>query len=305
MQFQDLKAQAAIIRDEQNSYQNTSLRVGRMFVDILEQLEKVLPDENVKPETLTVEATETSYKLKFSTLTSDGSVKSRELDLPIATDTKAGVMSPALMKGIKDQFANIDSKIINKIAFDDLDLDEDRIAKFMFSMSSTRCVVTYNDIYNVGVLEMFSDSSGHVLTQIFTTQFNILNDGIIADNAHKDDAFYQYTRFYAFKDGSHEQTLKTWSKWKLVYASEDIKNIKESIKKLEEGGGAGGTVKSFSRVDLQKNLSSTTLTEAEAPESALRLEAGANILIGKGENGSVVISATYSSSGGDGIIIIQ
>ena len=110
-QFQDLKAQAAIIRDEQNSYQNTSLRVGRMFIDILEQLEKVLPDENVKPETLTVEATETSYKLKFSTLTSDGSVKSRELDLPIATDTKAGVMSPALMKGIKDQISQISLKV--------------------------------------------------------------------------------------------------------------------------------------------------------------------------------------------------
>lgn len=110
-QFQDLKAQAAIIRDEQNSYQNTSLRVGRMFIDILEQLEKVLPDENVKPETLTVEATETSYKLKFSTLTSDGSVKSRELDLPIATDTKAGVMSPALMKGIKDQISQLSLKV--------------------------------------------------------------------------------------------------------------------------------------------------------------------------------------------------
>lgn len=110
-QFQDLKAQAAIIRDEQNSYQNTSLRVGRMFIDILEQLEKVLPDENVKPETLTVEATETSYKLKFSTLTSDGSVKSHELDLPIATDTKAGVMSPALMKGIKDQISQLSLKV--------------------------------------------------------------------------------------------------------------------------------------------------------------------------------------------------
>lgn len=110
-QFQDLKAQAAIIRDEQNSYQNTSLRVGRMFIDILEQLEKVLPDENVKPETLTVEATETSYKLKFSTLTSDGSVKSHELDLPIATDTKAGVMSPELMKGIKDQISQLSLKV--------------------------------------------------------------------------------------------------------------------------------------------------------------------------------------------------
>lgn len=116
-QFQDLKAQAAIIRDEQNSYQNTSLRVGRMFIDILEQLEKVLPDENVKPETLTVEATETSYKLKFSTLTSDGSVKNRELDLPIATDTQAGVMSPALMKGIKDQLSKLENETIpNNIA---------------------------------------------------------------------------------------------------------------------------------------------------------------------------------------------
>lgn len=197
-----------------------------------------------------------------------------------------------------------DSKIINKIAFEDLDLDEGRIAQFMFSMSSTRCLVTYKGQYNVGVLEMLSDSSGHVLTQIFTTQFNILNDGVIEDNAHKDDAFYQYTRFYAFSKGSHDQTLKTWSKWKLVYSSEDIESIKESIKKLEEGG-IGGSVKSFSRVDLEKNLSSITISEAEGPESSLRLEEGANVKIEKGTNGAIKISADYSSSGGDGIIIIQ
>lgn len=84
---------------------------------------------------------------------------------------------------------------------------------------------------------------------------------------------------------------------------DDSKSLQELLTELDEG--IKNKPKGYSRVDLQKNLSSTTLTEAEAPESALRLEAGANILIGKGENGSVVISATYSSSGGDGIIIIQ
>lgn len=63
--------------------------------------------------------------------------------------------------------------------------------------------------------------------------------------------------------------------------------------------------KYFSRVDLQKDLSSSTITEAETPDSALRLEEGSNIKIEKGTNGSVLISSTPSSESGDGIIIIQ
>lgn len=152
-QFQDLKAQAAIIRDEQNSYQNTSLRVGRMFIDILEQLEKVLPDENVKPETLTVEATETIYKLKFSTLTSDGSVKSRELDLPIATDTKAGVMSPALMKGIKDQISQLSLKVdSNKTDTDN------RIAKLNEELGGQNGLIIYYDSRNIIPLRLIQNA---------------------------------------------------------------------------------------------------------------------------------------------------
>lgn len=109
--FQTLKDQAAIIRDEQQDYKNTALRIGKMFVDMLEQLEDVLPNENVQPDTLTVETTETTYKLKFSTIASDGSVKSREVSLPLASETKAGIMSPALLKGVKDQLTELGDKI--------------------------------------------------------------------------------------------------------------------------------------------------------------------------------------------------
>lgn len=130
-------------------------------------------------------------------------------------------------KSVQESLTELVEKITNKISFDDLDLDEKRINELLFSMSNTRFIVTYNDIYNVGVLEVLSDSSAHVLTQVFTTQFNSLDDGVISDNSHRDDAFFQYTRFYAFSNGSHDQELKTWSKWKLVYSSEDIRNIKE------------------------------------------------------------------------------
>lgn len=106
--FQTLKNQAAVIRDEQQDYKNTALRIGKMFIDMLEQLEDVLPNENVQPDTLTVETTETSYKLKFSTIASDGSIKSREVSLPLATETKAGIMSPALLKGVKDQLTELE-----------------------------------------------------------------------------------------------------------------------------------------------------------------------------------------------------
>lgn len=111
--FQNLKNQAAVIRDEQLDKKNTALRIGKMFIDMFEQLENVLPDENVQPDTLTVEPTETSYKLKFSTIASDGTIKSREVSLPLATETKAGIMSPALLKGVKDQLTELEEKIPN------------------------------------------------------------------------------------------------------------------------------------------------------------------------------------------------
>lgn len=113
--FQTLKNQAAVIRDEQNDYKNTATRVGSMFVRLLEQLEKALPDENVKPDTLSVEATGTSYILKFTTVDSDGTTKDRELSLPLASDDKAGIMSPALMKGIKDQISKLDKVYITTL----------------------------------------------------------------------------------------------------------------------------------------------------------------------------------------------
>lgn len=157
--------------------------------------------------------------------------------------------------------AELEGKIINKIPFGDLDLDEERITQLIFTMSNTRFIVTYNDIYNAGVLEVFSDSSAHVLTQVFTTHFDNLDDGVISDNSHRDNAFFQYTRFYAFSGGSHDQPVKTWSKWKLVYSSEDIRNIKEGQVGRKTDPEHDYTGEIFN--DYVNNIASGSYTHAE------------------------------------------
>lgn len=149
-----------------------------------------------------------------------------------------------------------------------------------------------------GVGTATSTEGGHV-----EGKYNKVTDSIhiVGGGTSEDDRknLYEITKdgkVYVMNIGGYDGTNR-----------DSAKSLNEVIDELESsgGGGTGTKVKSYSRVDLQKNLTSTTISEAEGPESALRLEEGPNIKVEKGTNGSVLISANYSSSGGDGTIIIQ
>ncbi len=239
-QFQDLKAQAAIIRDEQNSYQNTSLRVGRMFIDILEQLEKVLPDENVKPETLTVEATGTSYKLKFSTLTSDGSVKSHELDLPIATDTKAGVMSPELMKGIKDQISQLSLKVDsnktdsdNKIKKLDSKIGESITESYT---SSPKAAWHFNGkLPKSKFFARYNNTSGDIINLRIFADGKDINQTLAKEWKYFDLSDYNSIRVYTEISENSDITIEILEESVLLnFANEEINKIKNDQTKLDQ-----------------------------------------------------------------------
>ncbi|MDO4158871.1 MAG: hypothetical protein Q4D41_00255 [Prevotellaceae bacterium] len=87
---------------------------------------------------------------------------------------------------------------------------------------------------NVGILRVFSDGSGHCITQVLTTH-NILNeDGTLAESSHSDTEVYVYYRSYSFT--SPNITTGTWSSWQditLTLRSQLVTYIDDSDKTLQ------------------------------------------------------------------------
>lgn len=194
-------------------------------------------------------------------------------------------------KNLKELIDSLDKNLLNVLSTSNIDLDYDTISKLLFSLSPTRFIVKDSSEHNCGILEVFGDSFGHGLTQIFTTTFDQLTEeGEISFNSHSDSQYYQYRRFYSYSQNNSGIPIKTWGPWSLVFSSSDINDLKSRIEILEESN-IPSNIKSFSRVDVEKDLASTTIYEAEAANSALRLEAGENINISKGSTGCVKIAA--------------
>ena len=106
----DLKQQAAVIRDETKEGNNTALRVGSMLVAIIERLEAILPSALVDAATIgdaAVDYNANSITIKLGTVADDGTTDREAFTIMPATATKAGIMSGA----DKAQLAVLDAAI--------------------------------------------------------------------------------------------------------------------------------------------------------------------------------------------------
>lgn len=91
--------QAVTIRDENQDSQNTALRIGKLFVDIVNALGQTLAAENIS-----VKSTSMGVSLVFSA--EDSSVLS-EISIPVVSDTTAGVISPARLSALKTELTTL------------------------------------------------------------------------------------------------------------------------------------------------------------------------------------------------------
>ena len=77
------------------------------------------------------------------------------------------------------------------------------------------------ETYTIGLLEMFSDSSGHQITQVLTSNLvlkegELAGEGTIDGTGHVDGKLYVYYRFYNRSMANAPEGMErgSWSKWK-------------------------------------------------------------------------------------------
>ena len=94
--YNDLLSQAAQIRDEANERKNTALRVGTMFVDLIQKLQAKLPATIVDASTIgSVTYNPTTITIKFGTTDDDGTDGEVTLTIKEASLLSAGLMASA------------------------------------------------------------------------------------------------------------------------------------------------------------------------------------------------------------------
>lgn len=116
--------------------------------------------------------------------------------------------------------------ITNTINLTDLDFDLSMIGKIISGGNSCKFVVMSNS-RNVGILHCFSDDLQHMLTQVFTTHYIAPFSG--GSFTHSDDKIYQYFRSYHLSGGTSTIPTGTWGEWKLVFSSDNQKDVEEDI----------------------------------------------------------------------------
>ncbi len=167
--------------------------------------------------------------------------------LPLATITEAGLLSPSE----KDKL-NFDSTphegstkgvtsggVFNAIAtakqqaidaakaseaeltrvIDISEIDNIKTAAQQLSSAPSRYTVKTqrgNAEVIVGVLDVFSDSMRHVLTEVLTTHYALNDDGTLDTETHVDNEIFIYYRSYKLTDCPLDTETGTWTKGQLI-----------------------------------------------------------------------------------------
>ena len=85
----------------------------------------------------------------------------------------------------------------------------------------SRWTLVYNGM-NVGVVEIFSDSMRHQLTEVLTTHYSMNTEGKLDFSVHNDKAIYRYFRSYNINSAHLENERGTWTEW-AEYISDTVK----------------------------------------------------------------------------------
>lgn len=101
--MENLLKQAAVIRDEDAEYENSAERIGTLFVDVIQQMSKIVSDEQTKVDTLKVTANKSGVQLTFKVTDESGKATDKTIKFPIVSKEKAGLLTPAILQGLDDK----------------------------------------------------------------------------------------------------------------------------------------------------------------------------------------------------------
>ena len=106
-QIQSLLQQAAVIRDATADGENTALRVGSMFISLIQSIASTLPQEAIDAIGLTSAASATNFTISFKTVKDDGTTGFKQIVIPAASSEKAGLLTPAQIAEIQKSAQDI------------------------------------------------------------------------------------------------------------------------------------------------------------------------------------------------------
>jgi len=99
--IKDLLTQAAVIRDAAAEGENTAMRVGSMFVDLVQRIVDTLSADALSALGLRITASPETITITYKTVDAGGTAKDVSVTLPAATTTTAGVMPSASIAAIE------------------------------------------------------------------------------------------------------------------------------------------------------------------------------------------------------------
>lgn len=119
--MKELLKQAAVIRDEVEDYKNSAERVGILFVDVIQRMQKIVSDEQIKIDTLKVIADENSVKVYFDVNDEvSGQIIHKAITYPIVSDTKAGLLTSEQFNDFNQRISKITPLFISESKFEEL-----------------------------------------------------------------------------------------------------------------------------------------------------------------------------------------
>ena len=118
---------------------------------------------------------------------------------------------------LKEQAENLGIRTVQLSDLDTLgvDGDNDKIASFLGANGSHYAVMSLGRL--CGVLKLFTDGMGHVVTQVFTTHMIASSSGF--SGSHQDDKIFTYYRSYGVSKGSSSVPVGSWTKWEEIFNS--------------------------------------------------------------------------------------
>lgn len=93
--LQSFLVPAAVIRDATEEGENTALRVGTLFVNLIQSLVDAMPDWLIDATGIVVECNENEAKISFDARHYEGNTVKQEVKIPAATAENAGLFTPA------------------------------------------------------------------------------------------------------------------------------------------------------------------------------------------------------------------
>lgn len=134
----------------------------------------------------------------------------------------------------------------------------------------SRWTLTYNR-RSVGVVDLFSDSMLHQLTEVLTTHYSMNTEGKLDFSGHNDKAIYRYFRSYNINSAHLTNAKGTWTEW-TEYIPENVQKVVSAL-----SGSISNEEKARTEADAALAKTTATNTKAISDEAEARAEADAEL----------------------------